>query len=394
MNFRIKPLAAAASGMFISALYVAGAAQAASTPAVQDMGATPATQTHSISIILQLRNMDNLNAFIAATTDPSSSRYHQFLSVKDFAAQYAPTDADIARVTTELTKLGINVDEVYQSHMVIRATGTTAQLNTFFATEVHNYQESTLSYKKPNQPITIPGAVSDVVLTVTGLDTKPKAHPMLKNVSNAKAEALTLDSNTVKLLQGTTTSTGNAPGQFTVADVVDLYNIKPLYKHHINGEGRKIGIATLATFTPADAYAYWDSLNISYPANKITQIHVDGGADTNGADETTLDVEQSGGIAPAARVYVYDAPNSDQGFIDVFLKAAEENKVDTISVSWGAPEIAQSTDVLNGQHQAFMQLAAQGISVFAVSNSVQYLPPVSAQIFPLYRLVQNDFYYA
>ncbi len=30
----------------------------------------------------------------------------------------------------------------------------------------------------------------------------------------------------------------------------------------------------------------------------------------------------------------------------------------------------------------------------SVSNSVQYLPPVSAQIFPLYRLVQNDFYYA
>jgi len=51
--------------------------------------------------------------------------------------------------------------------------------------------------------------------------------------------------------------------------------------------------------------------------------------------------------------------------MDVFFKAAADNRVDTLSVSWGSPEIAQTPAVMEGQHQAFLELAAQGISVFA-----------------------------
>ncbi|WP_323493771.1 hypothetical protein [Undibacterium sp. 5I1] len=34
---------------------------------------------------------------------------------------------------------------------------------------------------------------------------------------------------------------------------------------------------------------------------------------------------------------------------------------------------------------------SDGLIPDTMSNSVQYLPPVSVQIFPFYRLVQNDF---
>src|SRR4051812_38358648 len=50
----------------------------------------------------------------------------------------------------------------------------------------------------------------------------------------------------------------------------------------------------------------------------FTQI--DGGSgppsDASGSDETTLDVEQAGGVAPAAKIIVYEAPNTLQGWID------------------------------------------------------------------------------
>lgn len=88
----------------------------------------------------------------------------------------------------------------------------------------------------------------------------------------------------------------------------------------------------------------------------------------NGADETTLDVEQSGGLAPRADIIVYDAPNTDQGFLDVFVQAVVDNKVDTLSVSWGSPEIATTPELAAGQDQVFLEAAAQGMSLFAASG--------------------------
>ena len=92
-----------------------------------------------------------------------------------------------------------------------------------------------------------------------------------------------------------------------------------------------------------------------------------------GSGETSLDVEQSGGLAPGAKMVVYDAPNNDVGFIDLFYKAASDNLVDSLSVSWGSAEelYAESvvgvdrTGELLAFHQAFLESAAQGISLFA-----------------------------
>ena len=108
-------------------------------------------------------------------------------------------------------------------------------------------------------------------------------------------------------------------------------------------------------------------------------MHVDGGGDLSanaGSGETSLDVEQSGGLAPQAKIIVYDAPNTDPGFIDLFYKAASDNLVDSLSVSWGQAEVlyfeavigADHTGQLLAFHQAFLELAAQGISAFAASG--------------------------
>ena len=362
MKLRAKPLVAAVSGLFVGAMCLSNVAQAAkSQPPAQDLGAASSTATRTVSIVLQLRNQDALNSFISDTVDPNSPRYHQFLSVQDFAKRYAPTDADINRVKADLSKQGIQVSEVYQNHLVLHATGTTAQFNKYFATEVHNFKENGLSYIKPAVPLTLPSSVSDVVLAVTGLDTKPRARSLSHNLSNHTKGALKISPALSTSATGVTTT--NQPGAFTVTDVAELYNITPLYNQHVLGQHHKIGIATFATFTASDAYTYWQSVGLNVASDKIKEIPVDGGTGTDGSGETTLDVEQSGGIAPAAKVYVYEAPNTDQGFVDVFLNAANDNEVDTLSMSWGGTEFAQDPGVIPATHQALMELAAQGITV-------------------------------
>jgi kumamolisin len=346
-----------------------------------DAGAVAPAATQTVSIVLKVRNAEQLDAFIRQSVDPSSPNYHRFLSVSQFRDRFAPSSDQMRRVTGFLGSLGITINEVYADNLVISATGTVAQFNQAFSTSIHEYVEADgKRFRHPNDDGDhVPGSLADIVLYVSGLNTlagqfQPKHHSAAATGS-ALGEAVP----TVVLPSGNGTATG-VPGSFTVGDVANTYGVNPLYSAGITGRGRTVGIVTLANFLPADAYNYWDAIGLPTKPNRITQVHVDGGAPLSSADgsgETSLDVEQSGGLAPDANVVVYDAPNTEAGFIDVFYKAVSENKADTLSVSWGSPEIYNfaipyvSTDtraLFTVYHQAFAEAAAQGISMFAASG--------------------------
>lgn len=80
---------------------------------------------------------------------------------------------------------------------------------------------------------------------------------------------------------------------------------------------------------------YWTGLGLPVKANRLKVVDVDGGpgvpSDDSGSEETTLDVQQSGGVAPAAKMIVYQAPNTDQGFYDAFARAINDNAAETVS---------------------------------------------------------------
>ncbi len=215
------------------------------------------------------------------------------------------------------------------------------------------------------------------MLTVAGLDTETAQFvPKHRSVSQNPHLAPVKPAVAFPLNNGTASG---VPGDFTVGDVAAQYGVNPLYARGINGKGRTVGIATLADFQPEDAYAYWDMIGLKVLPHRITQVHVDGGGELSsdaGTGETSLDVEQSGGLAPFAKIIVYDAPNTETGFIDLFYKAASDNLVDTLSVSWGESEVffystPLSTDThldFVAYHQAFAEAAVQGISLFAASG--------------------------
>jgi subtilase family serine protease len=181
-------------------------------------------------------------------------------------------------------------------------------------------------------------------------------------------------------------ATGNAPGFLTVADFAALYDVTPLYSQGISGHDRTLGIMTFAAMTPSDAFSYWSALGLSVDPHRLHIVDVDGGpgapSDASGSTETTLDVEQSGGIAPGAKVIVYQGPNTNQAFVDVLATAVESNRAQSLSISWGFWEWYQNaenspvtdpiTGVTDGITQAFHELlvraAIQGQSVFTASG--------------------------
>lgn len=342
-----------------------------------DVGATAASDTVSASLVLKVKNPDLLEALVASQQTPISFTYHQFLTVNEFAALFAPSDRDINSIKQYLQANGITVTEVYADKLVIKATGPVSAFNAVFAADLHDVVDDRgHRHHRPHHAPTVPRALKDVLVAIQGLDTTDGQH-VARHIDGRQV-AGSYDIKHEMVTPSGAIATGS-PMDYTVADFGNLYNVNPLYDRNIDGKGRTVGIMTLAGFDPNDAYQYWDIIGLTYKPNRITQVHIDGGGPISSADgsgETCLDVEMAGGIAPQANVIVYDAPNTDQGYTDLFYKAASDNKAEAVSISWGgAEEYFQAwatgedrTVQMVAVHQALLEMAAQGQSAFTASG--------------------------
>jgi len=353
------------------------------TPAAADLGALDASSAKStpmtVTLVMKLRDMKGAEELLQRVSTPGDKLYRKFLTTAEFQARFAPTEATIASVRDALSGYGLKVE--HASTTTLRVTGLPADLERAFGVTLHVYKvpahgsTPAYTYHAPTQALTLPAAIAPAVHTVLGFDSTPRFHP---NYSRGASKLPTAAS---RVASGKPAKYPDEPGDLTVIDFADIYNVNPLYKAGITGAGKTIGIATLANFTPSDAYTYWSSLGLTYSSTRITIVPVDGGSgapsDDSGSIETTLDVEQSGGIAPGASVLVYDAPNTGQGFVDLFAKIADDNLADAVSCSWGEwewfdtlgnnpvidPITGKTVSSLVAFHQLFVQLGVQGESL-------------------------------
>jgi kumamolisin len=368
---------------------VATVAAAANTLPATDVGVASNAQTTTVTLMLRLRNQADLEKYIQDTVTPGSAHFQKFLSTAEFAGKYGATDADVAQVQAFLRKQGLT-GQVMDSRQAIRVNGSLAQFSAAFQAPIHDFVSSKGErFHRPVKAALLPSSIANLVVATTGLSNEPKyvSHrlsapqfPLAPHSLsfNAKSAAKAPKTNTTN-----PTATGT-PGSFTVGDVADFYNINPLYKRGITGEGSTVAIVTLSDFDPNDAVSYWSQIGLATKPNRITEIPVDGGGAIDGnSAETALDVEQAGGLAPFADILVYHAPSGGTGFVDAFAQAVSDNQADSISTSFGTPElfnfaalnipgaaVTDTTDVgdLMALHQLFMEAAAQGQSVFAATG--------------------------
>ncbi len=356
----------------------------------------------SATLALRLADPAGAEALLAQVSTPGDRLYRHFLTPAQFASRFGPAAADVAAVQASLAGFGLTATRA--STTTLRVSGPAAAFERAFQVELHAFnmpaQAGTPAYEyhAPLQRPTVPAGMAAMVEAVVGLDSRPAHRPHLRHLAAA------LRPSAVALRDNPAIKPPDMPGSWTVTDFADYYNAVPLYKKGIDGTGRTIGIATLASFTPSDAYTYWNALGLKVSPTRITEIQVDGGSgapgDMAGSDETTLDVEQSGGIAPGARVLVYEAPNTNQGFVDLFARAIDDNTADAISVSWGGWEIyadlanapvanpvsGTDTSSLTALHALFMQAGLQGQSMMAASGDAGAYDANDQQTPPDYSL--------
>jgi subtilase family serine protease len=354
-----------------------------STPAAQDLGAVTAQTAAELTVTLPLKLRDEAGAeaLLKAVSETGGASFHQFLTPAEFKARFAQSDTDVAAAAAFLGTFGLTAERVGATSLQV--TGPASAFQRAFQVSLHRYQVAasgaapSYTFRAPAGAPRIPAEISAMVAGVVGLSTRPMyaPHYMQRSEKLLKARESSQSSGLI-----------NAFGSLTVADFSKYYNVLPLAAKNITGTGRTLGIVTLAAFTPSDAFAYWKAVGLKVKSNRVTVVNIDGGpgapSDASGSLETTLDVEQSGGIAPGADIIVYQAPNTNQAFLDAFVKAVESNKAESISTSWGEWEWydnlvnAPVTDPYSGEtvsslkafHQVFLQAALQGQSLFAAAG--------------------------
>jgi len=358
------------------------------TPAAVDLGAADGVSNApvTVTIVMKLRNREQLDSLVQSLYTPGNGQYRHFLSRQDFAARFGPSDASVAALTRRFQSAGLSVTRA--STTQLKLTGSTAAIQSAFGVQLHAYEvpgtaaTHAYRYRAPLGQPQVGADLGDSVQAVLGLDTRPRFRPHMRR---GAASSDRVGGGVVKLHSAGPPATPDEPGLWTVVDFTQYYNVNPLYQNGIDGHKQTIGIVTLASFTQKDAFRYWKSLGLNTASNRIKEVQIDGGSgppsDESGSDETALDVEQSGGIAPGAKMIVYEAPNTDQGFVDAFATAVDDNDADTISTSWGQWEYLDVTDPkvvdpvsghktssLSALNDILTQAAVQGQSTFAAAG--------------------------
>jgi kumamolisin len=362
----------------------------AKTPTAIDLGAMTAQPGRavpmSVTVALSLRNLSEVEELMRAVSTPGNAQYHQFLTSEQFVERFAPTNADVASAIAALARYGLVTQRATAT--TLRVTGMPADMERAFGVSLHSYSVAAhgsapgYSYHAPLDHPTIPSELAGHVSGVFGLDTRPALRPHHLAPPSALTKAR-FNSPSAKPAPGLT----NPFGFLTVQDFVQQYDVQPLYDNGITGRSRTLAIMTFASFTPSDAFYYWETvLGLAVDPNRITIVNVDGGAgppsDASGSDETTLDVEQSGGIAPGANVIVYVAPNTNQGSVDVYAAAIEANLAQSISISWGVwewydnlenspvpdPNTGKTVGLTQATHELLVRSAIQGQSNFSTAG--------------------------
>ena len=306
-------------------------------------------------MVLLLQGSDAQKADLAQLLkdqqDSSSASYHKWLTPTEFGERFGPSTNDLARVTGWLTSQGFSVEKPSNGRRFLLFTGTSAQVENTFQTEIHTYQVKGKSYFANAKPASVPTALAGVVKGVARMNGFNPPKPQIASIKKPQA------------LVGGFVFT-------TPADLQAIYNSKPLNSAGMNGEGQSIAVIEQSNINLQDVADFRTVTGL--PAATVNVI-------VNGPDpgligdetEAIVDVDYAGAFVPNATLnFVVTASTDFNSGIDLSTVYAVDNLVSPItSLSYGGCETLN--DTFGGASLyafAWEQGAAEGISHFVSSG--------------------------
>lgn len=301
-----------------------------------------------------------LDALLAAQQDPASPLYHRWLAPAEFGARFGASAQSIAQVRSWLSVHGFTVDQVAPSGRFIVFSGTAAQVEDAFHTEIHRYSVDGSTHIANVRDPQIPAVLASIVAGVVTL------HDF--------RSASTLASRTRPGAQSTSGgqpmySAGSTHYLFP-ADFATIYNLNSLYADGLTGSGVTIAIAGRSNIQLNDVASFRSLAGLAVKAPTVVLPSTDPGLGSSDQDEATLDVEWAGAVAPAASITLVAAPStSTTDGIDLAAAYIVNHAIGSIvSVSYSNCESRMGSTELAFYNALWKQAAAQGQTVLVASG--------------------------
>ncbi len=332
----------------------------------------------------------SLQSFLADVQDRNSLNYQHWLTAKDFADRFSVSDADLQKITAWLAASGFTIEEVSAGKRWIRFSGTAAQVEQTFQTEIHSYRKANATHFANAKEVSIPAAFAPVVsglVSLNSFEKAPQHTPVAKVARTADGKLSRIPSMTAKQPAGAAPATDpqdaaltahpnftspGAPEETFLApgDFSRIYNTASLLTAGTDGAGVSIAIVGRSDISLSDVEAFRTLFRL--PFNDPRKIYVNGnpGLVPGDEEEAILDTEWSGAVAPKATIhYVIASSTDDTDGVDIASAYIVDHVTAPImSVSFGTCEQGLSQNEIDFYHDLWQQASAEGITVLVSSG--------------------------
>lgn len=260
-------------------------------------------------------------------------------------------DALYASVREFAASTGLMISHIASSPNSLKLYGPASSMAYAFGTRLMTMLDKNgKKYRTREGTLQVPETIAQHLVAVLGLDNRPIArsyHRLPRGVVQPAALKA-----------------------FTAVEVASLYGFPKS-----DGAGECIALIELGGgFTTSDLQKYFAQLSLPLP--EVIAIPVGNAknaptGDPDGPDgEVLLDIQVAGAVAPGARIAVYFAENTDQGFVDAILAAVHDtnNKPSVISISWGGYEASWTAQAIAAMDLAFEAAADAEITVLVAAG--------------------------
>ncbi|MEN9343454.1 MAG: hypothetical protein RLZZ453_241, partial [Chlamydiota bacterium] len=312
----------------------------------------------SLTFTLPLRNQEALEKLVQQMYDPENKEYYRkYLTPDEFIDRFSPTQEDYDQVVDYVKEQGFNVVELHPNRTLIEVSGSAKSVQAAFDLTLDLYQkENGVAFYAPSNDPSIKDEIASKIGGIVGLENATEQKPM------AEYPFLKQNQAAAATVSPSVTYPSGPQGGFTPSDIKKAYNLTGVPE---DGTGQKIAIFAPAYYRLSDITTYANYFHL--PTPRIVDVLVDGGG-TFEAMEVALDIEMALALAPASEIYVYQGRNNAGSILKIYNRIATDNIAKQVSVSWGWPEHYPSPWIIQAENAIFLQMAAQGQTVYVASG--------------------------